>query len=166
MHTVSVFLDLRPLARWVTSFSSRQHQEESKALRIPGSTVPRLAASNVCNNDQLSTNLPDTCGVPLGPFLGSLLFLLCINDEGQTSHILKYIMSADDTALFHSDTICRLISTMDAGLQIAPDRLSAKTSTRNAQKTNYITARSCEKFTVENHLHWQAHAKAARNKKE
>ena len=58
-------------------------------------TIPLYVYSNV--NSKL---LPVTCGVPQGFILGSLLFILFINDITNVSTSTKLIMFADDTNLF------------------------------------------------------------------
>ena len=51
-------------------------------------------------NNVNSKLLPVTCGVPQGSILGSLLFILFINDITNVSTSTKLIMFADDTNMF------------------------------------------------------------------
>ena len=44
------------------------------------------------------------CGVPQGSILAPILFLLYINDLSNISKKLKFILFADDTNVFYSDT--------------------------------------------------------------
>ena len=52
--------------------------------------------------NEMSTSLPITCGVPQGSILGPILFLLYINDIYRSSSLLSFILFADDTSLFYS----------------------------------------------------------------
>ena len=62
----------------------------------------RLQYINTIIRNTMSNNLKVTCGVPQGSCLGSLLFLLYINDL-PTASSLDTTLSADDTLLMMSD---------------------------------------------------------------
>ena len=53
----------------------------------------------VCYSDTLSATMPITHGVPQGSILGSLLFILYINDLANVSENLFSILFSDDTTV-------------------------------------------------------------------
>ncbi len=58
------------------------------------------------NNTKDSDYMKITCGVPQGSILGTLLFILYINDIVKVSTVLNPVglLFADDTSLFHAHT--------------------------------------------------------------
>ena len=77
------------------------------------------------------------CGVPQGSILGSLLFLLYINDLSKASSILSPIMFADDTNLFYSHHIKTIFTTVNNELKNIHEWFKANKLSLNNTKTKY-----------------------------
>jgi hypothetical protein len=86
------------------------------------------------------------CGVPQGPVLGPLLFLLYINDIENCSELISVILFADDTNILYSHTC---LKTLNKIIQVELDKISDWLSVNklsiNATKTKFVLFRSRNK---------------------
>jgi len=80
-----------------------------------------------------------TCGVPQGSVLGPLLFLLYVNDIGESSDKFKFYMFADDTNILYADKNLKSLELIvNHELCKLCDWLTANKLTLNIKKTNFV----------------------------
>ena len=90
-------------------------------------------------NNIKSSMLPVTCGIPQGSTLGPLLFLLYINDIGKALKSCKYLLYADDTVLYTSDTnTAQANQNMNSDLQLIQQWCCDNSLTTNTKKTKVM----------------------------
>jgi exonuclease III len=98
-------------------------------------------------NGAMSENGYITHGVPQGSNLGPLLFLLYINDLANVSTTMYFILFADDTNIFYSNSSWRsLMETVNHELINVSTWFAANRLTLNIDKTNFIIFKSHRKI--------------------
>ena len=105
-------------------------------------------------NNTISSYEKVTCGVPQGSILGPLLFILYMNDICNTSKLLSFILFADDTTVFLSDTdINVLYETMNRELKEVCNWFKCNKLSLNASKTNLMLLGTAYKTRNSNTTH-------------
>ena len=147
--TIGVFIDLSK------AFDTVNHNillDKLKSYGIRGTPLQWFKQylenrEQYVNYKNISSNvLPISCGVPQGSILGSLLFLIYINDLPRVSSIIKFIMFADDTSLLISgkDPVM-LQNIINQELDKVANWLYANKLSLNIEKTNFIIFKSRNK---------------------
>ena len=86
------------------------------------------------------------CGVPQGPVLGPLLFLVYLNDICNFSNLLDFFIFADDSNLLYADkSVKNLEITVNKELAKVSDWLIASKLTLNIKKSNFAVFRPRQK---------------------
>ena len=97
--------------------------------------------------DVKSEYAPVTCGVPQGSIMGSLLFLLYVNDIANVSTSLLPILFADDTNVFLTgNNIAQMIEIMNGELNNVFRWLISNKLSLNVKKPQFMV------FSIRKHI--------------
>ena len=128
------------------------------ARSVPGNVEQMWFASYLTSrrqfcrvNGKLSSMENISCGVPQGPYLGPLLFLLFINDMPYLLTKVKVNVYADHTSLTHSDVKLDDITQMiNSELEKPKEWLQGNKLSLNIDKTTSMIIGTKRKLTDEN----------------
>ena len=85
-------------------------------------------------------------GVPQGSILGPILYLLYINDTEQCSKLLSFILFADDTNIFYSNSCLKPLNViLQTEINKVTKWLNVNKLSLNIQKIKFILFRSSKK---------------------
>ena len=111
----------------------------------------------VSYNSTLSSIESVKCGVPQGSILGPLLFIIFMNDICHTSKLLNFILFADDTTVFYSNSnLNTLYDTINTELKEVCNWFKCNKLSLNASKTNLMfigTPHQTKQINDSRHIH-------------
>ena len=112
----------------------------------PYNGLNHICTTYVVYNGLQSAKLGIKFGVPQGSILGSILFLIYINDITNVSRLLQLLLFADDINIFleHRD-IKALIEMVNSELVKLADWFSVNRLSLNVSKTNFVIFCSSKK---------------------
>lgn len=110
-------------------------------------------SSAITVNAVTSTLVNILFGIPLGPVLGSILFLLYINDFHHCSKVFDFHLVADNTNLFcKHKSLTSLQASINDELSNVKSWLSANKLSLNIEKTSFVIFHPQRKVTFCFHL--------------
>ena len=142
LYSCGIFLDLSKAFDSVNHDILLQKLENHLGIRGKSQEILKSHLTNRCQYTKVGnakfSNLKINCGVPQGSTLGSLLFIMYINDLESASEFSTTLFADDTYLVFADNNLLWLEHQVNFQLQLVDKRLRKNKLTLNLSKTTYL----------------------------
>ena len=148
-HTIGIFLDLSKAFDTINHKILVQKLDHYGVREISNLWFQNYLTNRkqiVKYNQTRSNEMVIESGVPQGSILGPILFLLYVNDIENCSNLLSFILFADDTNIFYTNSCLKTLNKIiQTEINKVAEWLNVNKLSLNTKKTKFIVFRSSNK---------------------